>query len=246
VSTVICRLLPFGIADGPHNMAADEALLESAAAGAAALRFYGWTEATLSLGYFQPERVRREDARLAGLPWVRRPSGGGAIIHHLEITYALALPPGPPWQTGASWLCRMHSIIAAALGRLGVRATSHCPVPGEPPFVGFLCFLHFTAGDLMIGTAKIAGSAQRRQGRALLQHGSLLLAASPQAPLLPGIRELTGRTLDLRETLSVLETEFAAQTGWTIEHADWTETGRQRAAELAATKYGRDWWNRKR
>ena len=70
------RLLPFATADGAHNMAADEVLLESAVAGVASLRFYTWTPATVSLGYFQPVRVRDDDARLAALPFVRRPSGG--------------------------------------------------------------------------------------------------------------------------------------------------------------------------
>src|SRR5947207_4428455 len=100
-------------------MAADEALLQSALAGKPSLRLYGWSEPTVSLGYFQPEAVRREDPRLAQLPYVRRPSGGGTLVHHHEVTYALALPPGPNWQSGAGkhlqfWLWRMHEIIAAA------------------------------------------------------------------------------------------------------------------------------------
>ena len=89
-----CRLLPFAVADGPHNMAADETLMASAAAGVASLRFYGWPEATLSLGYFQAEKLRLCDPRLAGLPFVRRPSGGATLIHHHELTYCLALPVG--------------------------------------------------------------------------------------------------------------------------------------------------------
>ena len=49
-----CRLLPLAVADGPHNMAADEALLETALNGIASFRCYTWSEPTLSLGYFQP------------------------------------------------------------------------------------------------------------------------------------------------------------------------------------------------
>src|SRR5712671_6762185 len=115
MSLPICRLVPYAVAEGPHNMAADEALLEAAAAGRASLRFYGWSEATVSLGYFQAEALRRQDPRLAGLPYVRRPSGGATLVHHHEVTYALALPAGPPWQSGVSWLGRMHVVIAAAL-----------------------------------------------------------------------------------------------------------------------------------
>ena len=59
------RLLPLEIADGPSNMAADEMLLESAAQGVASLRFYGWSEATVSLGYFQPAAARLADPLLA-------------------------------------------------------------------------------------------------------------------------------------------------------------------------------------
>src|ERR687887_40477 len=112
MSVLACRLLPYAAAGGPHNMAADEMLLESAAAGVASLRFYGWCEATLSLGYFQAEKLRCADERLAQLPYVRRPTGGATLVHHHEVTYALGLPAGPPWQTGEPWLRRMHGIIA--------------------------------------------------------------------------------------------------------------------------------------
>jgi lipoate-protein ligase A len=239
------RLLPYAVADGPHNMAADEVLLEAAVAGVASLRFYGWDTATVSLGYFQPERVRLDDDRLAGLPFVRRPSGGGTLVHHHEITYAFALPPGPPWQTGEPWLTRMHRLIAAALARLGVAARPHAPA-GDQSFHGFLCFQHFTAGDLLLGPGKVAGSAQRRQRRALLQHGSLLLAASPYAPALPGIRELSGVDLPVADTWAAVCEEWARQTGWALRPADWADAERQRLADLAAAKYGSDDWNRKR
>ena len=243
--TPVCRLLPYAVADGPHNMAADEVLLESALAGVASLRFYGWTTATVSLGYFQPERVRLEDERLAGLPFVRRPSGGGTLVHHHEITYAFGLPPGPPWQTGEPWLARMHRLIAAALARLGVAARPHAPA-GDEPFRGFLCFQHLTAGDLLLGPGKVVGSAQRRQRGALLQHGAILLAASPHTPMLPGIREWSGVDLAVADTCAALEQEWVRQTGWDLRPADWTGAERQRVEQLAAEKYGRDGWNRKR
>src|SRR5438105_15958731 len=124
MTPVLCRLLPFAVADGAYNMAKDEVLLESAAAGTASLRFYAWGEANLPLGYFQRERLRLEDKQLAQLPFVRRLTGGMTLVHHHELTYALALPAGPPWQRNGSrplpWLHRMHGIIAAALQQVGV------------------------------------------------------------------------------------------------------------------------------
>src|SRR5271170_7310997 len=117
--------MPYAIGDGPNNMALDEIMLEAAAAGEASLRFYGWTEATVSLGYFQSQRVRLADQQVAGLPFVRRPTGGAMLIHHHELTYALALPSGAPWHDGQPWLQRMHGIILAALNKLKVTAEMH-------------------------------------------------------------------------------------------------------------------------
>jgi len=239
------RLLPFAFADGPHNMAADEVLLESAVAGMASLRFYGWSEPTVSLGYFQPERMRREDERLASVAYVRRPTGGGALVHHHEVTYALALPPGPIWQAKdhGSWLCRMHTIIAGALSSLGISTVT---VSQEQPAPDVLCFHHLTSGDLVLDAAKIVGSAQRKQRGALLQHGAILLAASPHAPELPGIRELTGRSISAEEIIPALEKEFAARTGWALSAIDWTVVERQRIEELVQIKYSQLAWNQKR
>ncbi|HMF16252.1 MAG TPA: lipoate--protein ligase family protein, partial [Gemmataceae bacterium] len=185
---VTCRLLPFALHDGSHNMAADEVLLQSARAGQPSLRFYGWTEATASLGYFQTSATRESDPKLLALPFVRRATGGAVLVHHHELTYALALPE--PGRTGEPWLVRMHRIIASALNRLGIACRSASKREGEH---SVLCFQQTTAGDLLLGGSKIAGSAQRRQRGSLLQHGAVLLKASPHPPGLPGILEQTGR-----------------------------------------------------
>src|ERR1700690_1334272 len=67
---------------GAWNMALDEALLESADAdGLATLRFYRWSEPTLSLGYFQAAADRRLHPASLDCTLVRRSSGGGAILH---------------------------------------------------------------------------------------------------------------------------------------------------------------------
>ncbi len=242
-----CRLLPYATDDGPHNMAADEVLLESATAGMPSLRFYGWSEATVSLGYFQPESARRTDPRLTDLPFVRRPTGGAALVHHHELTYAIALPPGSPWQLGKAqpWLCRMHEVIAHALTDLGV-SCSTVSCPQEQSFEGLLCFQHQTPGDLRIGSAKVAGSAQRRQRAAMLQHGSLLLAASPHAPVLPGVLELCGRRIPIPEICMAIQGQFARKTGWNLCAGDWTTPERQRIDELVAEKYISPVWNYKR
>jgi lipoyl(octanoyl) transferase len=247
VSVIACRLLPLEAMDGPHNMAADETLLESATAGVASLRFYTWSPPTLSLGYFQAAKLRLTDPKLADLAWVRRPSGGAALIHDHEVTYALALPPGRPWQTGVSWLTWMHLVIHRALANLTVESESFAPAGSENlPFTGLLCFQHFTAGDLMIGNAKVVGSAQRKQRGALVQHGGILLGESPYTPVLPGIRELSGKELSPAEVRDKVCEMFTKEAGWNLLPGGWTPAERERLEVLACEKYSSDAWNRKR
>src|SRR5262249_15079382 len=234
------RLLPYEVAGGAANMAADEALRETAAKhGLASVRFYGWSEPTVSLGYFQPTAARLSRHPVSQLPWVRRPTGGAALVHHHELTYALALPAGTPWQVpGESWLCRMHQAITRALARLGVSAAG-CPAEVQTGDV--LCFLHHTPGDLIIDGHKVVGSAQRKRHGALLQHGAILLAQSEHTPQLPGLQELTGK--DVNHGLLALA--ILAEAGWEQENGTWTAEERERRAALA-DKYASAAWNEKR
>jgi lipoate-protein ligase A len=239
-------LLPFQIADGAWNMAADETLLEPAAAAVASLRLYGWSRPTLSLGYFQAEAECRAYPHLGELFWVRRPTGGAALVHHHEITYALALPAGPPWQTrGESWLRRMHTVLIDSLAAFGVGVRA-CGDDEAKKLGDVLCFLHHTPGDLMLNATKVAGSAQRKQRGALLQHGSILLAASPFTPVLPGIRELAGVCISPKELSAAIAEQFARQIGCTLQSEDWGPVEPRRIAQLVGDKYTRSAWNRKR
>ncbi len=237
------RLLPFAAADGATNMAADEAMLESAAAGVASLRFYTWTEPTLSLGYFQPADAR---AATPGVPWVRRSTGGAAILHHHELTYALTLPAGVAWHTGEPWVCRVHHLLRDELAEAGLAAKA--VVCGEEQTLGeVLCFLDQTAGDLLVEGSKVAGSAQRKWKGALLQHGSILLRRSPHAPHLPGIFDFAGREPFTAEGLAArLAGRIAVSAGCAVEGDDWTPGERARTTTIRAEKYADPSWNGKR
>lgn len=241
------RLLPFASPPGPANMAADEAMLLSAADGVASLRFYGWAVPTLSLGYFQPAAVRLADPKLAGLAWVRRATGGGALVHHHELTYALALPAGRPWQdpAGEPWGCRFHHLVVRALARFGA-ATSPVVCGAERKLGDVLCFLDQTPGDLLAAGAKVVGSAQRKQRGALLQHGGILLARSEYAPALPGLRELAGVAVGAGDVAAAVAAEFVADTGWPLQPGAWTADETAARARIEAERYAAPGWNEKR
>jgi lipoate-protein ligase A len=189
-----------GAADGAWNMAVDEALLDAVARGEApVLRLYRWDAPTVSLGYFQSYEDRREHPASLSCPVVRRASGGGAIIHDQELTYSLAIACGGRLSSDHRHLCHVvHSALVDALHRFGVdsKLCEGEPSGRKPPF---LCFQRRSAGDMLVGQYKIAGSAQRRRRHAVLQHGSVLLRTSPRAPEVGGLLDLTSRPLDEEE-----------------------------------------------
>lgn len=180
-------------------MALDQALLECVdETGWSILRFYRWSPATLSLGYFQSYSERELHPFSRELDVVRRASGGGAIIHDRELTYSLVVPISSRWSKANRDLYDLvHKSIIEYLAGQGVTATlfdssqdqtNH----GNP----LLCFERRADGDILIDGHKIGGSAQRRSKNALLQHGSILLERSPFAVELPGIFDLTGVKVD--------------------------------------------------
>lgn len=174
-------------------MAADDAMLALATQGIATLRIYSWTGPQLSLGYFQTESLRAamghsppDDIR----PWARRSTGGEALLHHHEWTYAFALPPNHPLAGQTTSLPKqIHSAIANGLQSLGYSATLH---EGSDLYVdrSGLCFQHLTPGDLLVGGHKVMGSAQRKRKGAVLQHGGLLFKKSEVESRLPGLLDI--------------------------------------------------------
>jgi lipoate-protein ligase A len=223
-------------------MARDDALLDDAAAGSPSLRFYGWSEATVSVGYFQPAAVRRQP-RLARLPWVRRPSGGQTLIHHHELTYALALPPG----FVAGWMRRMHErVILPALNSLGLLGQIQVVGDETRGLDDTLCFERPTPGDLTCAGHKIVGSAQRKHRQALLQHGSILLAQSEHAPELPGIKELTGMALPIHVLQDALFVAMRRETGLEIVLGAWSAAEEHAILDKATSQYAAAAWNDKR
>ena len=233
-------------------MALDEALLESAAAdptGHATLRIYRWEKPTLSLGYFQSAADRRRHVPSRDCALIRRPSGGGAILHDDELTYALVLPERIATSRDSQvWYAKAHRLLIAAIDQLTRSEAALCENPPKlaPSDEPFLCFQRRAEGDLLLGMHKVAGSAQRRRRGAILQHGSVLLSRSCSAPELPGINDLSSNKLtfdDLSHQFTLLFAEhFSAQ----ISLAEVTAKEHAAAQRLVREKYGAESWTFRR
>ena len=116
---------------GPANMAIDQALLESVQAGGRpALRFYRWRPACLSFGRNQPARglCDRAAAARRGVDIVRRPTGGLAVLHDRELTYAVAVPVGTLGTPRETYRA-LNRALMAGLRELGLEAELAAPAP---------------------------------------------------------------------------------------------------------------------
>ncbi|MCL6502856.1 MAG: lipoate--protein ligase family protein [Pirellulales bacterium] len=254
-----CRLMFDPPRSGPWNMAVDETLLHSAAAGRATLRFYTWHEATLSLGYFQSWQSFAALPWAATLPVVRRPSGGGAILHGGDLTYALAVCVGGGGSFHSRALYeRVHQALVEALAELGVRATlAASPARQEGPHP-VLCLESVAAADVLLSGVKVAGSAQRRRGGGLLQHGSVQVRPiEGMAGLgdreegtghkgLGGIEGLGGPRVDPMALARRWSVRISNVLGLSLEPGELDAAEQQEAQRLVEERYGAMSWTRRR
>ena len=282
------------------NMAIDEALMMSVGAGEVGptLRFYGWNPATLSIGYFQKaaEEVDLAEVKARGLGFVRRPTGGRAVLHDRELTYSIIIPesyPGLPESVVDSYRLLSEGMLRG-LQALGLAASmvslssdqekakyagaasgasSGSTASAEPASsaASAACFDSPSWYELVIDGRKVAGSAQLRQHRALLQHGSILLDLDA-AQLFDVLQFRTERQRErmqwafaeraaainpLRASrglppISIGEAEEAFARGWAtslgveLSCGELTAAERVTAEELARDKYRSDSWNFRR
>lgn len=169
--------------DGPRPgtflMERDLSELEAASRGEfePLLSLYEWEVPTLSLGYHQEsDKIEMQKLNMSGVPLVRRPTGGAAVLHSEELTYSIIIPNAEDLRIGALLLEFAGKALMGGLREIGVdaqldeRGESLSPLPNRTS-----CFVRTSRWEVTAHGKKIVGSAQRRLGTALLQHGSILV-----------------------------------------------------------------------
>ena len=176
------RLLPFASLPAPENMAIDEAVFLGCRreTSAPVLRFYGWQTPAISIGRFQdlPGEIDLEACRRLSVPVVRRPTGGKAVFHDGDLTYALAADSRrhgfPPDILGTYRL--IGHCLRRGLAELGIRGDMAAEGrSGEDRPATASCFALPSRYELLVDGRKICGSAQVRSQGSFLQQGSLLI-----------------------------------------------------------------------
>jgi len=190
---LILKLDPAG--DPARNMTDDEDLALQVRRGLSpsVLRIYGWNQPTISLGRRQAIEDLPPELRRKGLPIVRRPTGGGAVVHDREeLTYALALPQAVlrdrmKLSEVPGWL---HRQLMERLKDRGLFSANElvCVEEDRTP-ASALCFQSPVRGDLLYQGRKVAGSALRVWREGLLLQGSIQALAVPHPLLRDELKE---------------------------------------------------------
>jgi lipoyl(octanoyl) transferase len=201
------------------NMAVDEALLAEAAVPV--LRFYRWRQPSISFGYFglYAEVAGQSDEREI----VRRWTGGGIVPHGDDLTYSVIIPASHPFfaRSSPEIYAALHDAIRRALEANGVDAFL---ADSAAPKVSESCFANAVRADLMSDGQKIAGAAHRRSRAGLLHQGSI-------------------QQRDLPERF---RSDFAKVLCEQYEARTLSPELMERAAGIAAVKYGTIEWLRRR
>ena len=163
------------------NMSADRLLFARATSSHdIVLRFYGWSPPAISLGCMQDPSALLDHKELAhrGIEWVKRPTGGRAVLHWNDITYSCVFSSELTSfgktirQTYALFgRCLMNGLATAGITcRAQDSAAEFIATKRD---IALPCFLSPNRDEIMAMGKKLAGSAQKRTGDAVLQHGSI-------------------------------------------------------------------------
>ena len=264
------RVILHAPAPGAWNMAVDEAILEQVAAGDSppTLRLYAWNPPCLSLGRAQPIRdIDLPSLDRLGWSLVRRPTGGRAILHTDELTYAVIAQTNNPVMSGGVMESyrRISSALLNALDRLALsaRADQKYEVPDGLRSDGPVCFEVPSNYEITVGGKKLIGSAQARRKNGVLQHGTLPLtgdlARITQALAYPDVESrlqagprvlrhattvesVLGRKVTWSETAQAFQDAFLETFAVSMYRMELSATEEERVLALCEEKYSLPLW----
>lgn len=265
MSSRIWRLIHSGPGDAATNMAVDDALLQSVADGVSGpvLRVYRWHPSAFSCGVFQDPAVVLNVAacRAQGVGLVRRPTGGGVLAHDGDVSYAVICRVEDLGRMSVAssyaFLNRFLLTLYRTFGRNVEMSDLHpaCAAAQSPRTTGF-CGGSLGPADILVDGRKLGGTAQRRRGGALLQHGSIPLrstvpftarySAVPVDQLVRSVcclNDILATPVDAGLLSQELVRAVAVTYGISLERSALTEEERCRAEVLIRTVYGTDSWN---
>ncbi len=175
------EFLNSGVNSGKFNMDFDVFLAENFVQGNAVLRLYRWNPYCISLGANQSlEDIDISKTRYHQIDVVKRPTGGRAILHSQELTYSVIYPIEPT-TSAKNIYNEINLALRKGLIKFDARLNAIDLEHAQPDFKEFykseisaICFAVSAKSELNYSGKKLVGSAQRKLGSVILQHGSIL------------------------------------------------------------------------
>jgi len=268
--SALWRLLITPPIAGATNMAIDEAILYALAEGDGqpTLRFYAWNPPCLSLGYNQRwQDVDEAACKTLGYTWLRRATGGRAILHTDELTYSIITRSDDPRVAGGvvESYRQLSRGLLLGLRRLGAQAAQSKGNMPKNPEQGAACFDTPSHYEVTLNGKKLVGSAQVRRKGMVLQHGTLPLSgditrifdalALSKAQKSDLSQKLLARATTLERELrrivsfeaaaEALSAGFAEALNLHLQPGQLTSRERELTAQLRAKQYANDAWNKR-
>lgn len=260
------------------NMALDEAMiiLHSENKIPPTVRFFTWNPPTLSIGYFQKveKEIDVEEVEKRGIGFVRRPTGGRAVLHDKELTYSVIVSEAHPKMPSS--VTEAYKVISQGLlhgfQQLGLQAEMVSLATEEEKqkyatLGSSACFDSPSWYELVVEGKKVAGSAQTRQRGVILQHGSILLEMDVELlfsllkfsnervkqRMMESFREkavtindVSQREVTLEEAIHAFYKGFSTGLEVELVPSEITAEEWRLAEELVQSRYGTQEWNFKR
>ena len=255
----IGRLLNMRANRAAMNMAVDEAMLLSQKEQPnPTLRFYTWSSAAFSFGYFQniASEVDVEACRADGIELVKRMTGGGTVVHGWDLTYTLILPR----HTGEKSISEAYRCIGQSLVKafetLGIPAACHAVDTDVSQTNQNICLTNPADYDVMCNGKKLAGVSVRRNRNGMMFQGYISLDMPPASILRRVSRDsevqqmliekstainTDGRSITKNALIEAISETF--NIGIAFHSDELSSTERAQAETLAETKYATAKWN---
>lgn len=202
------------------------------------------------VGLYSPD-----SENLRNIDLVRRPTGGRAVLHDAELTYAVAVPSRALGGARETYRVLNHALLNAVRS-LGTMADIH----GDPnesalPLSAGPCFQSPAEGEVTVNGRKLIGSAQARIGGALLQHGSIMISGDQTLLSTIGLSTNHHQPATLSEQIGAVDVERVANAvissmkrffGGSWLEGEYSADEKRMLIELVECQYSTDQWTWRR
>ena len=249
------RLIQDDYHDAYTNMAIDEVLFQS---NVPVLRFYRWRPPAISIGYFQKleEEIDLEECKKQSIDYVRRITGGKAVLHDKELTYSFVISQELMPRSIVESYKVISKAILVTLENLGLEAEMSEKVKRSQKSP--LCFNDPSYYEIVVNGKKIVGSAQVRKNGKILQHGSILIdldigkicsffrtggEVSRVRDRVTSLNDEMGKRIEFEDLAFVLKKGFEENFNVRLIPDELTRKEKILAQEIAAAKFSTREWN---